>query len=208
MSAWLISSSPRYLLCVAINSGRAPSLTWSVRQLIGLVNPRTYGAAEKSQAASRPAQAAPQAILHVLRSCASSSAFSFLAFLRKVHASSHIPAVSFCPAAHSSEWGDDCPSQSGQGILDSNGLRTRHALGDEPYGFEIAKRSGKHALRDASEMSAQLPVSMRLLFERKQYPGCPPADKDRRGTVRSLHCLHSVLPREKAQLGTCLYLCS
>lgn len=130
-----------------------------------------------------------------------------LAHIRRVHLGGYNPAVSSCPAAHSSEWGDDCPSQPGQGILDSDALRPRHAPGDEPCSFEIAKRSGKHTLRDASKMSAQFPVSMRLLFERKQNPGCPPADKDRRRTVRSLRCLHSVLPREKAQLGTHVYPC-
>ena len=129
-----------------------------------------------------------------------------LTCLRRVHVSTHIPAVSICPAAHTCEWSDDCPSQLGQGILDSNGLRARHSPDDEPCGFEIAKASGKHTLRDASEVAAQLPVSMRSIFKRKQNLGCPPADKDRRGSLRSLHFLHSVLPREKAQLGTYVYL--
>jgi hypothetical protein len=48
----------------------------------------------------------------------------------KVHVSTHMPAVSFCPAAHTSEWSDECPSQLGQGILDSNGFRSRHAPRD------------------------------------------------------------------------------
>jgi len=130
-----------------------------------------------------------------------------LVCLRRVHVSTHVPPVSICPAAHTSEWSDDCPSQLGQGILDSNGLRARHAPGDKPCGFEIAKTSGKHALRDASEVAAQLPVSMRPFSKRKQNLGCPPADKDRRGSLRSLHFLHSVLPREMAQLGTYVYLC-
>jgi hypothetical protein len=113
-----------------------------------------------------------------------------LARLRRVNISTHIPAVSFCPAAHAFEWRDDCPPQLGQGILDSDGPGACHAPRDEPCGFEIAKRLGKHALRDASEMAAQLPVSMRPSFETKQNLRCPPANKDRRGTLRSLCFVH------------------
>ena len=48
----------------------------------------------------------------------------------KSHVSAHVFAVSLCPAAHASEWSDDCPSQFGQRIFDSNGLRLGHTPGD------------------------------------------------------------------------------
>src|SRR5207249_3541293 len=63
--------------------------------------------------------------------------------------------------------------------------------------LEIAKSSGKHALRDGSEMPAQLPVSIRPLFQRKQNLGCPPADEDRRDHFRWLHHVHTTMPPAK-----------
>ena len=130
-----------------------------------------------------------------------------LAWFRRVNISTHIPAVSFCPSAHTPEWRDDCLPQLGQRILDSNGLRACYAPGDEPCCFEIAKSFGQHPLRDASEMAAQLSVSMRPPFKTKQNLGRPAANKDRRGTIRSLYLPHGVSPCEKAQLGTHVYLC-
>ena len=104
-----------------------------------------------------------------------------------------------CPAAHTSEWSDDRLSQLRQGILDRDGLRSRHAPRDQSCGFEIAKSSGKHPLGDASEVSAQLPVSMRSLLQRKQDLGGPSADKNRGGRLRSLHRIHSVAFCETSQ---------
>src|SRR5262249_23401991 len=117
--------------------------------------------------------------------------------LRKVHVGPHVPGMSPCPTAHAPEWSDDCPSQSGQGILDGNGLRSRNAPGDESCRFEIAKSSGKHPLGDASKVAAQLPVAIRPLFQRKQNSGCPPADENRRGHLRFLHPVHDVVPPAK-----------
>src|SRR5262249_44825560 len=86
---------------------------------------------------------------------------------QKLHLCAHDPAVALCPAAHTSEWRDDCPSQFGQGILDSDGLRSRYAPVNQSFGFEIAKSSGEHTLGDTSELAAQLAVPMRPLFQRK-----------------------------------------
>src|SRR5215472_3885215 len=116
---------------------------------------------------------------------------------QKTHVGAHDAAVALCPAAHASEWSDDCPSQFGQGILDSNGLRSRYAPGDQSSGFEIAKSSGQHTLGDASKPASQLPVPIRPLFQRKQDLGCPPADEKRGGRFRSWHRVHSVLPPTK-----------
>src|SRR5580704_15019922 len=49
----------------------------------------------------------------------------------KAHFSTHVPALSFRPATHTSEWSDKCLSQSGQGILGSDGFRSRHPPGDQ-----------------------------------------------------------------------------
>src|SRR5437588_11672623 len=122
-----------------------------------------------------------------------------LVLFPEVHVSTHIPVVSFCPAAHTAEWSDDRLSQLRQGILDRDGLRSRHAPRDQSGGFEIAKSSGKHPLGDASEVSAQLAVSMRSLLQRKQDLGGPSADKNRGGHFRSLHRIHSVAFCETSQ---------
>src|SRR4029077_6096944 len=79
----------------------------------------------------------------------------------KPHLSAHVLAVSLCPAAHATERSENCPSQLGQRIFNSNGLRLRHMPDDQTRGFEIAKSSGQHALRHASEMAAQLPMATR-----------------------------------------------
>jgi hypothetical protein len=89
---------------------------------------------------------------------------SRLVLFFKAHVSTDVPAVSFRPAAHTSEWSDECPSQLGQGILDSNGLRSGHAPGDQSRGFKIAESSSKHMLGDDSNMATQLPVPIRSLF--------------------------------------------
>lgn len=125
----------------------------------------------------------------------------------KAHVGAHVPAVPFCPAAHTPEWSDECPSELCQGILDSDGLRFRHALCDQSRGFETAKSSGEHALRNASKVTAQLPVTIGPLLQREQNLGCPPADEDRRRQFRSLYRIHNVLPPAKTSRrnrGFCL----
>jgi hypothetical protein len=109
---------------------------------------------------------------------------------RTAHVSTHCLVVSFCPAAHAFEWCDDCSSESCQGILNSNGLRSRHAACDQPCRFKVAKISGKHTLRDVSEVATQFSVSMRFHLKRKQDFGRPFADKDRGRHFRSLRRLH------------------
>ena len=104
--------------------------------------------------------------------------------LRRVHVSTHLPAVSSCPPAHTSEWGKDCPSQRGQEVLDSNGPRCRHTPCNQSCQFEIAKGSREHPLGDAAEVATQLTVSPRFLPQRKQDPWGPSPDKDRRRHFR------------------------
>src|SRR6266478_6344858 len=60
-----------------------------------------------------------------------------------------------------------------------------------------AKSSCEHPLGDTSKVAAQLPVTIRPLFQRKQNFGCPPADENRRGHFRFLHRLHDVVPPAK-----------
>jgi hypothetical protein len=108
----------------------------------------------------------------------------------KMHVRAHVPAVKFRPVAHTFEWYDDRSSELAQGVLDRNGLRSRDAPCNQSCGFEIAKSSCQHALGDAPEMAAQLPMSMRPLPKRKQNLGRPPTDKYRRRCFRSLHSVH------------------
>ena len=49
---------------------------------------------------------------------------------RQAHLSSHAPAVASRPTAHTSERDDDGRSELGQGILDSDGLRSHDAPSD------------------------------------------------------------------------------
>jgi hypothetical protein len=82
---------------------------------------------------------------------------SRLALLFQAHFGTDEPAVSFRPATHTSEWSDESPSQLGQGIFDSNGLRSGHAPGDQSSGFKIAESSSKDMLGDDSNVATQLP---------------------------------------------------
>src|SRR5579863_51642 len=117
--------------------------------------------------------------------------------LPKAHVGADVPAVQSCPAAHTPQWSDERPSELSQRILDRDGLRFRHALCNQSCGFKIAKSSGEHALRNASEVTAQLPVTIGPLLQREQNPGRPPADEDRRRKFRSLYRVHSLLPPAK-----------
>jgi hypothetical protein len=66
--------------------------------------------------------------------------------------------------------------------FDSHGLGPGHAPGDQTSGFQIAESSGQHMLGYISDMTAQFPMSIRPLLQRKQNQRGPSADKD-----RSLH---------------------
>jgi hypothetical protein len=90
----------------------------------------------------------------------------------------NLPAVSLCPAAHTSQRGDHRLSKLRQGILNRNGLRWGHVSRDQSRGFEIAKSPCQHPLRDASNSPAQFSVPVRPLFQREQNLGCPSSDKD------------------------------
>src|SRR5689334_15542220 len=101
--------------------------------------------------------------------------------LREVHVSTKLPPIVLGPVAHTAERCDNCPHQRGQGILDSNRLRLRSVPHDQPCRFEITKSSGKHPLRDTSEMAPQLSVSIRLRLQENKILGCPSSDEERRG---------------------------
>jgi hypothetical protein len=98
---------------------------------------------------------------------------------RNVYVRTHIFSVSSCPAAHASKWCDDRSSKLAQRILDSDGLRPGHAPDDQASGFEVAKSSGQHTLRHASELAAQFSMPVRPLLQREQNLGRPCADKNR-----------------------------
>jgi hypothetical protein len=98
---------------------------------------------------------------------------------RKMHVGAHILAVSFGPTAHTPEWRDDRPSQLGQRILKGLGPRSVRAPGDQSRRFQIAQRSGKHALGNVSNVAVQLPVPVRPFFQREEDLWRPSADKDR-----------------------------
>src|SRR5690348_17868988 len=63
------------------------------------------------------------------------------------------------PTAHAAERHDEGPAQSRERILDGNRFRSGHTPGDQSGRFEMAKRPGQHALRDAAEAAAQLAVT-------------------------------------------------
>ena len=97
---------------------------------------------------------------------------------RKMHAGAHILAVSFGPTAHAPEGSDDRPSQLGQRILEGSGPGSGRAPGDQSRGFQIAQSSGKHVLRNVSNVAAQLPVPVRPFFQREEDRRRPSADKE------------------------------
>jgi hypothetical protein len=100
------------------------------------------------------------------------------ACFRAVHVGAHCCLVPFRPPAHTPERPDDCPSEFAQRILDGKGLRSHHAPRNQTGGFEIAKSSGEHTLRDVSQVVAQFPVPVRLLLKKKQNAGRPSADEN------------------------------
>jgi hypothetical protein len=110
---------------------------------------------------------------------------------RNVHVGAHVLAMSFCPAAHTSQRNNERFPESAQRILDGDGLRSCHAPRDQSSGLEMTKSFRKHALRDLADVPAQLPMSMWSLSKRKQDPGGPPADEDRTRQFRFLP--HSAL---------------
>jgi hypothetical protein len=67
-----------------------------------------------------------------------------------VHVGAHCRMMPFRPSAHTSERPDDCPSEFAQRILDRKGLGSHHSPRNETSGFQIAKGSREHTLRDVS----------------------------------------------------------
>jgi hypothetical protein len=96
-----------------------------------------------------------------------------------MHVGADILAVSFRPAAHNPKWRDDRLSPPGQRTLEGLFPRSGRAPGDQFRGFQIAQSSGKHALGNVSNVSAQLRVPIVPLFQREQDLRRPSADKDR-----------------------------
>src|SRR5690242_260231 len=121
---------------------------------------------------------------------------------RQPHLSSHAPAVTSRPPAHTSERDDDGCSESGQGILDGDDVRSHDPPSDQSRGFEIAKSSGKHPLRNASQVAAQPPVSIRPPLQRKQNLGRPPPDEDPAYPSRSFDYVHVPPPAKPSRWAT------
>jgi hypothetical protein len=70
------------------------------------------------------------------------------------------------PAADTAQRDDERPPQLRQGILDGDGLGSRHLSSDQSHGLKIAKGSSKHSLRDVSQTTSQPSVSLWPFLQR------------------------------------------
>ena len=122
--------------------------------------------------------------------------------------------VTIGPAADTAQRDDERPSQLGQGILDCNGLGSRHLPGDQSHGLKIAKRSSEHSLRDVSQTTSQPPVTLWPFFQRGHDLDGPLPDEKRGHHIRpaAKSIVHFALaPRKeflevRRSLENCLFI--